>query len=94
MEATWLFGRGSERLRVERRPQMGGAWELVIAADGVPPRQTAFKDAGAMIRFQSDMEQLLLHTGWLLVRFEPERRAGRDRRLFPRVRERRRWWTG
>ena len=94
MEATWHFGRGAERLRIERRPHGDGSWAFVIAADGTLPRVSLFSDPAALTRFQSDMEELLLHTGWMLLRFEPERRRGRDRRLFPRVRERRRWWTG
>jgi len=93
MEAAWVFGRSAERLRRERRA-MDGVDTLFITVGSDPPRRLAFKDEAALGRFQRDMEQLLVHTGWTLLVFEPERRTGRDRRLFPRLHERRRWWTG
>jgi hypothetical protein len=92
-DAAWLFGRSAERLRLERRAENGSQLLFITVGDD-PPRRLEFNDAEALIRFQSDMEQLLVHTGWMLLLFEPERRTGRDRRLFPRIRERRRWWTG
>jgi hypothetical protein len=37
---------------------------------------------------------MLVHSGWTLLEFEPDRRAGGDRRGFPRKHnDRRRWWT-
>jgi hypothetical protein len=93
MNATWLFGRKTERLRLERRHEDGPPTLLVTVGDE-PTRRHQFNDDGALFRFQHDMEEFLVHTGWLLLTFTPERRVGRDRRLFPRMRERRRWWTG
>src|SRR5262249_26262929 len=43
--------------------------------------------------FQVDMEAFLIGSGWSFVAFSPERRSGRDRRSFPRISDRRRWWT-
>ena len=39
------------------------------------------------------MEAFLIGSGWSFVAFSPERRTGRDRRTFPRMGDRRRWWT-
>ena len=64
---------------------------VAVAADS--PRAYAFDDVLALSRFQNDMEQFLVAIGWSLVEFSPERRRGRDRRSFPRLTERRRWWT-
>ena len=46
-----------------------------------------------LMRFQADMEEFLVTTGWSLLEFFPDQRTGRDRRTFPRINERRRWWT-
>lgn len=65
---------------------------LEMTSDG-PPRSYFFADFTALVVFQSDMEAFLLKTGWSFVAFTPERRAGVDRRGWPRLDERRRWWT-
>jgi len=61
--------------------------------DDCLPRAFAFGNVERLVRFQSDMEALLLRTGWTFSRFAPDRRSNRDRRAFPRLLERRRWWT-
>jgi len=88
----WIFSRDAERLELER-PDAADGVELTVITRGEAPRQYEFADARARARFQTDMEAMLVGTGWLLVGFEPERRRGRDRRRFPRLEERRRWWT-
>lgn len=65
---------------------------LVVEENGVP-RTYQFQDADRLVAFQSDMEAFLVRTGWSLLEFSPDRRTGNDRRRFPRVDERRRWWT-
>ena len=66
---------------------------LVVAGDGTP-RSYFFRDLARLEIFQRDMETLLLKTGWSFQDFEPDRRAGRDRRGWPRrSNDRRRWWT-
>ena len=94
--AHWLFGRGDHKVKIER----GGASDgeeadltLIITANDDPPRRYAFPDLISLTRFQADMEEFLVTTGWSLLEFFPERRSGRDRRTFPRINERRRWWT-
>ena len=93
---AWTFVRGvngEERLTIVRDregdgPQVG----LTVITNG-EPRSFAFDDVVAAVRFQSDMELFLLQTGWSFVQFSPEQRTYRDRRTFPRLTERRRWWT-
>lgn len=85
----WTFGRQHERLSIGRRPDV---CVLVIVTPG-EEREHRFADLSTLISFQADMETFLLKTGWTLLRFSPERRGGRDRRRFPRLDERRRWWT-
>jgi hypothetical protein len=85
----WTFGRQHERLSIGRRPDV---CTLVVVTPG-EEREYRFADLSTLISFQADMETFLLKTGWTLLKFSPERRAGRDRRRFPRLEERRRWWT-
>jgi hypothetical protein len=88
---TWTFARGGERLTL-RREQTATGVNLVVTGSGAP-RTYAFTEQDRLVAFQSDMEALLVRTGWSFVEFSPERRRGRDRRSFPRLTERRRWWT-
>jgi hypothetical protein len=87
----WTFSRGEEKLQIRRTPADDG-FVLEITNDG-PSRSVFFADLEALIVFQSDMEALLLKTGWSFLAFTPELRSGRDRRDWPRLSERRRWWT-
>jgi len=90
---TWTFERNADRLDIRRSAvDADGSVRLIVTVDG-SPRSYPFNDLPAAIRFQSDMEDFLLKTGWSFVQFVPERRTGRDRRDFPRLSERRRWWT-
>jgi hypothetical protein len=93
---SWTFVRGDEnedRLIIARdlgaRPP---SVHLIVTMNG-DARSFAFADLNAAVRFHSDMEAFLIKTGWSFVEFSPERRTGDERRTFPRLRERRRWWT-
>ena len=86
----WTFARDKERISIGRRTV---ACALVVVRPDDERREYRFPDADALTRFQSDMEAFLLTSGWTLLKFGPERRLGRDRRRFPRLEERRRWWT-
>jgi hypothetical protein len=88
----WTFSRGEQQLQIRRRPVPDGHM-LEMTSDDGPPRSYFFADFTALVVFQSDMEAFLLRTGWSFVAFTPERRAGVDRRGWPRLDERRRWWT-
>jgi hypothetical protein len=90
-EAVWTFGRLQERV-VLRREQAADGILLLVTENGTP-RSYRFSDVGRLLAFQSDMEAFLVRTGWSLLEFSPDRRTGRDRRQFPRLAERRRWWT-
>ena len=89
--STWTFVRNNQRLDVAQC-EVAGGWLLVLTRDDTP-HSYLFSSASALARFQSDMEAFLLKTGWRFLEFAPERRRGRDRRTFPRLDERRRWWT-
>jgi len=91
VELTWVFARQDDRL-VLKRIDRDGSPTLVI--DNGEVREYHFDDMPALVVFQSDMEQLLVQTGWTLAEFTPDRRTGYDRRGFPRIEnDRRRWWT-
>jgi hypothetical protein len=91
-DTIWVFAQQSRRLELRRQETEEGVF-LTVTGDG-PPRSYFFRDLSALVAFQSDMETFLLKTGWSFEAFTPERRSGRDRRLFPRVdNDRRRWWT-
>ena len=95
-ELAWTFVRGDkdkEQLTIVRDAGDGPAGvRLTITVDG-GTRSFDFVDVMAAVRFQCDMEAFLLKSGWSFIAFAPEHRTNRDRRSFPRLRERRRWWT-
>jgi hypothetical protein len=86
----WTFGKDNERIGLSRRPELCA---LLVERPGKPVSEYRFESETRLRAFQADMEAFLLRTGWTLVNFSPERREYRDRRSFPRIRERRRWWT-
>jgi hypothetical protein len=90
-DPLWTFGRLEQRI-VLRRQQTDEGVLLLVTENGTP-RSYGFRDLERLVAFQSDMEAFLVRTGWSLIEFSPERRSGRDRRQFPRIDERRRWWT-
>ena len=88
---VWTFERDEQRFSITRDTSDGCLLTVVTAVG--PPRHYRFDDLPSLIRFQVDMETFLLRTGWAFVGFFPETRQGCDRRRFPRLAERRRWWT-
>jgi hypothetical protein len=90
-DGVWTFGRREERLVLRREKTEDGV-SLIVTENGTP-RSFPFSDLERLVAFQSDMEAFLVRSGWSLLEFSPERRGGRDRRRFPRLTERRRWWT-
>jgi hypothetical protein len=90
-EYIWTFSRGEQQLQIRRTPAAAGHL-LEMTTDGLP-HSYFFGDFTKLLVFQSDMEAFLLKTGWSFVAFAPERRLGIDRRGWPRLDERRRWWT-
>ena len=90
---VWTFERAAERLIVRRHTDPD-VFELEIeSSDGVP-RVHRFDEEDQFLAFQNDLQYMLVHSGWTLVEFAPDRRTGRDRRGFPRKHnDRRRWWT-
>jgi hypothetical protein len=92
VEARWVFVRGNQRLELTRAT-LPDCVQLVVTLSGEPRRVHTFPDLLTLTRFQSDMEQVLVWTGWTFVEFSPDRRTGRERRKWPRLEERRRWWT-
>jgi hypothetical protein len=90
-ESAWAFERAGETLEIRRRDVPEGVL-LVVTGDGAP-RSYFFRDLATLVPFQTDMESFLVSTGWTFVAFTPDRRSGRERRTFPRITERRRWWS-
>jgi hypothetical protein len=89
--SVWMFRRRGDQLLLRREETPSGV-NLVVIENGTS-RSFTFKDLDRLVAFQSDMESFLVRTGWTFSAFEPDRRAGRDRRHMPRLSERRRWWT-
>src|SRR5690242_7456035 len=90
-DSVWTFGRREERVRLRREETSDGL--LLVVDENGTPRSYSFHDLNSLIAFQNDMEAFLVRTGWSLLEFSPDRRSGIDRRQFPRMEERRRWWT-
>jgi hypothetical protein len=85
----WTFGKEKERISLGRRPDSS---VLVVVRGRDQVREYRFADATRLRIFQTDMEGFLRKTGWTLLSYSPERRKDRDRRRFPRLEERRRWF--
>ena len=85
-----MFERAGQRIELQRQETDTAA---LLMMSGAAPRSYQFDDVIALVRFQSDMEALLLKTGWSFNEFLPDRRSVADRRTWPRLTERRRWWT-
>ena len=90
-DPVWTFSRAAERLTLRRQDTEDGM--LLVVTENGTPRSYFFSDISRLTTFQVDMEAFLIGSGWSFVAFSPERRAGRDRRHFPRIGDRRRWWT-
>jgi hypothetical protein len=88
---AWTFVKADSRLEVSRQETEEGA--ILIITEDTGSRSYKFGSAAALVRCQADMEKFLLRTGWTFLGFSPDRRTGRERRRFPRLLERRRWWT-
>ena len=83
---TWVFANATEQIHVQR-PSVG---ELLIHSNVKSSRVFEFADIEELTAFQLGFERHLLATGWTLVDFVPERRAGPDRRRGRRSRRDRR----
>lgn len=93
MDPFWVFSRDGDRLEIRHEVVEDGVLLVIDGPDG-RPRSYAFRDLATLERFQTDMERLLLDTGWTFEEFGPDRRTGLDRRTWPRINnDRRRWWT-
>lgn len=90
-DLVWTFEREGELLEIRRHRDDEGMRLTVTRGDD--PHSYRFRDAMELITFQSDMEALLVQTGWSFLAFSPDQRRGSDRRAWPRLTERRRWWT-
>ena len=92
-QQVWTFERAAERLIVRRRITLE-LFELEIESSDGEPRVHRFDEERKFLAFQDDLQYMLVHSGWTLLQFAPDRRRGRDRRGFPRKHnDRRRWWT-
>jgi hypothetical protein len=83
----WVFARGADRIDVCR--SAAPASTQVDVSDRGEVRTFKFVNRAAVVAFQAGFEQALTQTGWTLAAFDPERRHGNDRRVKPRVTDRR-----
>jgi hypothetical protein len=88
---AWTFVKAENRLEVCCEETDDGA--VMVITENAGSRSYKFQTRAALVRCQTDMEKFLLRTGWTFLGFSPDRRTGRERRRFPRLLERRRWWT-
>jgi hypothetical protein len=73
MLPVWTFQRGHEQLVLYSRESRRGV-VLVVSGDG-DPRSYTFHDFNALVKFEGEMEEFLIETGWsparLTVQQEP-----------------------
>ena len=83
----WVFGRDDARIEV-CRSSAPTSTQIDVAIGGANGL-FRFLDRQSVVAFHAGIEHALLQTGWQLLKFEPERRAGSDRRTLQRGIERR-----
>jgi hypothetical protein len=83
----WVFGREDTRVDIYRSIDATSTQIDIVVAGAA--QTFRFLDRRSMVAFQAGVEHALLQTGWQLLAFEPERRAGADRRARQRGSERR-----
>jgi hypothetical protein len=59
---TWIFQRGEEQLLLRCRENARGV-TLVVTGDG-DLRSYSFRDFAALVKFEEEMAEFLLATGW------------------------------
>ena len=84
----WKFTREDGRIDVYRSSAETSTQIEVQSAGAM--RTFRFGDRRSVVAFHAGVEHALLETGWRLEGFEPERRAGSDRRALQRGIDRRR----
>jgi arylamine N-acetyltransferase len=88
IDASWLFTRGRDSVRVERVSRLQQGLRLIVHGPGYEHEMQEFADEGECTSHQSLFERKLRALGFHLEAFS-DRRALRDRRNAPRGRERR-----
>jgi hypothetical protein len=63
MLPTWIFQRGPDHILLHCRENPRGV-TLVVSGDG-DLRSYSFRDFDALAKFEREMEEFLLETGWL-----------------------------
>jgi hypothetical protein len=82
---TWTFTRGPHQLTIRKTAE-----KTLVIQGREGEEQFDFDTVEELIGFQVGFEDHLLEAGWSLIAFSPEQRSGRERRLMPRGRDRRR----
>jgi hypothetical protein len=83
----WVFARDDAKIDVYRSSAIAST-QIDVSVGG-ELRVFRFLDRQSVVAFHAGIEHALLQTGWQLMAFEPERRAGNDRRTLERGIERR-----
>jgi hypothetical protein len=83
----WVFAREADRIDVYR--SIAETSTQIEVSVGGEMRAFRFADRHSVVAFHAGVEHALLQTGWRLTMFEPERRAGSDRRTLQRGIDRR-----
>jgi hypothetical protein len=89
MTFTWVFVRGAERLEI-RRDAEPAVRQLEIWSSTGDTQTIDFDSHAALVAYQADFESSLTRDRWAFLEFQPERRAGGDRRAVARPPDRRR----
>jgi len=88
MTLTWVFVQGQHRIEVRRMIDPRSA-QLEVTDGERDARTFTFQSHAALVAFQAGFEHALSRAGWTLKEFQPERRAGIDRRAISRHADRR-----
>jgi len=73
MLPTWIFQRGGEHLILNCRENARGV-TLIVSGDG-DLRSYSFHDFAALVKFEGQMAEFLLQTGWAPAQLTIEPRA-------------------
>jgi hypothetical protein len=81
MLPTWIFQRGGEHLILNCRENARGV-TLIVSGDG-DLRSYSFHDFAALVKFEGQMAEFLLHSGWSPAQLTIEAQAIPNHRPTP-----------
>jgi hypothetical protein len=80
VEYEWIFGRGRERIIIQRWRRPDKIWELTVIWPSGEMDTEGYLEVSTLTDLHMRLERELAQSGWVLQEFRPERRKSQRRR--------------